>query len=279
LSSIVKGTRINDSFASANSNLHQDNILGRDQVYIIDKDITVTEYAPDIFAHLRRLDGYGLNDLEASMDPSLDANVRKIFKSGEGMGKSGSFFFFSHDTNFLIKTMTQSDFSAFKKVFRSYFEHICKYPNSLLARIYGVYAIEMDGCDPVYLILMGNSKKCKDEHVKRIYDLKGSMVNREVIGDESSFKNTAVLKDKNYLRLRADQKCIRFHEKDIDKIMDQMGMDITLLKQFNLMDYSLLFVIEYNPKFAIKNPHFFKHDSNGELSYPLTPSKEHMYEL
>ena len=45
-------------------------------------------------------------------------------KAGEGMGKSGSFFFISHDSEFLIKTMTDSDFTAFKKLFRAYFEHV-----------------------------------------------------------------------------------------------------------------------------------------------------------
>ena len=60
------------------------------------------------------------------------------------MGKSGSFFFFSHDTNFLIKTMTMNDFNAFMYLFKFYFEHINQYPESLIARIYGVYSIQMD---------------------------------------------------------------------------------------------------------------------------------------
>ena len=34
-------------------------------------------------------------------------------KAGEGMGKSGSFFFFSHDQSMLIKTMTLDDLQAF----------------------------------------------------------------------------------------------------------------------------------------------------------------------
>lgn len=118
------------------------------------------------------------------------------------MGKSGSFFFFSHDDTFLIKTMTIGDFTAFSTLLKPYFEHVNRYPNSLLARIYGVYSVTMDETNPVYLILMGNSKKCEDRHIKSIFDLKGSMVKREVEGE--SFKNTAVLKDKNFLKLKAD---------------------------------------------------------------------------
>lgn len=62
------------------------------------------------------------------MDPIIDKNVERIFKSGEGMGKSGSFFFFSHDDRFLIKTMTNHDFHAWMKMFEDYYIHISTYP-------------------------------------------------------------------------------------------------------------------------------------------------------
>lgn len=32
-------------------------------------------------------------------------NIDAVFKAGESQGKSGSFFFFSHDRKFIIKTM------------------------------------------------------------------------------------------------------------------------------------------------------------------------------
>jgi 1-phosphatidylinositol-4-phosphate 5-kinase len=73
------------------------------------------------------------------MNPFNEKNKKAIQKSGEGMGKSGSFFFFSHDKKLLIKTMTTGDFEAFMKLFRDYFYHINDYPQSLLARVYGIY--------------------------------------------------------------------------------------------------------------------------------------------
>lgn len=154
---------------------------------------------------MRDLDGYENKHIRLSLNPDLEANQDKIFKSGEGMGKSGSFFFFSHDDNFLIKTMTIDDFRAFKKMFQFYFHHINVYRKSLIAPIYGVYSIKMDDKDPVFLILMGNTKKkCKNCHMKRIFDLKGSLVKREVFKHEDikEFKNTAVLKDKNLLHMK-----------------------------------------------------------------------------
>jgi hypothetical protein len=40
--------------------------------------------------------------------PSLSPKFNRdaVFKAGEGAGASGSFFFFSHDRKFIIKTMT-----------------------------------------------------------------------------------------------------------------------------------------------------------------------------
>mmetsp|Transcript_8448 Transcript_8448/g.12892 ORF Transcript_8448/g.12892 Transcript_8448/m.12892 type:complete len:139 (+) Transcript_8448:2986-3402(+) len=48
-----------------------------------------------------------------------------------------------------------------------------------------------------------------------------------------------------------------------------MGRDISLLRHFNLMDYSLLFIIEYNPKYVEYFPEQFVHDNNGKLKYPV----------
>jgi hypothetical protein len=36
-----------------------------------------------------------------------------VFKAGEGAGRSGSFFFFSHDRKFIIKTMTKEELDLY----------------------------------------------------------------------------------------------------------------------------------------------------------------------
>lgn len=93
--------------------------------------------------------------------------------------------------------MTSGDFNAFMKLFRDYFNHINNYPESLLARIYGIYQISMGDQNPVYLVMMGNTMKTEsDKFVKYTFDLKGSMVSREV---KEKVKNTYCLKDKNIL--------------------------------------------------------------------------------
>jgi 1-phosphatidylinositol-4-phosphate 5-kinase len=39
----------------------------------------------------------------------LSNNCDQIFNAGEGGGRSGSFFFFSYDSKFLIKTILKSE--------------------------------------------------------------------------------------------------------------------------------------------------------------------------
>jgi hypothetical protein len=40
--------------------------------------------------------------------------------------------------------MTIGDYTAFKKLFQYYFMHVNTHPKSLLARIYGVYSVQME---------------------------------------------------------------------------------------------------------------------------------------
>ena len=101
--------------------------INPNQFHVIDQEIECTEFSPDVFAHLRDMDGFNNQNLMESLSPEIDANIKRIFSAGEGMGKSGNFFFFSHDNNFLIKTMTLGDFSAFKKLFQYYFMHVNTY--------------------------------------------------------------------------------------------------------------------------------------------------------
>jgi hypothetical protein len=61
-----------------------------------------------IFQRLRLLDGINYNQILQSLNPNK--NRDQIFSSGEASGASGSFFFFSHDKRFIVKTMTNEEF-------------------------------------------------------------------------------------------------------------------------------------------------------------------------
>jgi len=60
---------------------------------------------------------WGINDFSNfynSLSPKFNRDM--IFKAGEGAGRSGSFFFFSHDQKFVVKTMTSAELALVKKM-------------------------------------------------------------------------------------------------------------------------------------------------------------------
>tara|TARA_B110000285_G_C15054626_1_gene578855 strand:+ start:748 stop:993 length:246 start_codon:yes stop_codon:yes gene_type:complete len=66
------------------------------------------------------------------------------------------------------------------------------------------------------------------------------------------------------LAFQLDEIFLKFQENDIKMIVDRMEYDLSLLQSFNLMDYSLLFVVAYNPKFVEANHDLFELGKKGE---------------
>jgi len=57
------------------------------------------------------MDNVASKDILGSLDAAK--NRQQVFKAKESAGKSGSFFFFSYDRRFLIKTMNNSELEVF----------------------------------------------------------------------------------------------------------------------------------------------------------------------
>ena len=130
-----------------------------------------------------------------SLSPKF--NREKVFKAGEGAGRSGSFFFFSHDSKFIIKTLTSEELKLLLKLAPSLSKHHKENPTSLLAKIFGVFQVRCSKMGDVNLILMENTMRVvNDDYLKYVFDLKGSSVARFVQGKT---KNTTTLKDVNFL--------------------------------------------------------------------------------
>lgn len=57
--------------------------------------------------------------------------------------------------------MTESELVTFKAMFKSYHEFLINKkredPPSILARIYGIFTVQMEDILPIHLILMGNT--------------------------------------------------------------------------------------------------------------------------
>ena len=85
-------------------------------------------------------------------------NYQNIFKAGEGAGKSGSFFFFTFDNRFLIKTLQGEEKSKLLNMMNLYINHIKETNNeSLIARIYGIFTFKTNQFNAVDVMIMQNT--------------------------------------------------------------------------------------------------------------------------
>ena len=118
--------------------------------------ITVTEYAPEIFRKIMQHDGINRKILDDSFN--LTKNINNISKLKISEGKSGSFFFFTYDNRFLMKTIPEGEKKALLGEFlKKYYNNINDENNSsLLGRIYGLYTLKIGFFSSINLILMEN---------------------------------------------------------------------------------------------------------------------------
>lgn len=84
----------------------------------INEEIRTIEHAPILFQELRKFDN--ITDAQIQKSLNTEANRSQVFKAKESAGKSGSFFFFSYDKKFLIKTMNNNELRVFKAALPEY---------------------------------------------------------------------------------------------------------------------------------------------------------------
>lgn len=127
-------------FDSASSSLNSN--LVDDESKSAKNDAIIIEHCPYIFENIRFEDDLDYPELLMSLDPL--ANKQNMLKLKESSGKSGSFFFFSYDKQFIIKTVKQHELETMLDNFmENYYDQVLDNPDSLLTRIYGLYTIEI----------------------------------------------------------------------------------------------------------------------------------------
>ena len=205
------------------------------------EDAFITEYFADKFDELRKDDGITDDIMIKSFSPIK--NKSAIDKMGESKGKSGSFFFYSHDRKFIIKTITNEEKETMDKILIDYYLYIKQHDNTLITKIYGIYTVVIKNASSVNVILMQNLFGCSPIHIQRMFDLKGSSVQRKT-KNVQKWRKDQVLKDMDYQWLtHVERKLINFNLEDIQEIKKNMENDINFYKRLLLMDYSLLFII------------------------------------
>ncbi|KAL7416330.1 hypothetical protein BDY24DRAFT_379321 [Mrakia frigida] len=194
-------------------------------------DFKFKDYAPWVFRDLR--DNHFHLD---AADYLLSLTAKYILSELGSPGKSGSFFYFSRDYRFIIKTISHTEHKFLRKILPQYHAHVASNPHTLLSRFYGLHRVKLPRGRKIHFVIMNNLfPPHRDIH--ETFDLKGSSVGREYPEEKAKNKKGAVLKDINWVR--RDRKLDLGPEKAA-LLSEQLRRDAEFLKKMHIMDYSLL---------------------------------------
>lgn len=207
------------------------NFDGNDMTPSLKYDFKFKDYCPEVFREMRGI--FGLDQA----DYLISITGRYILSELGLPGKSGSFFYYSRDFRFIIKTIHHSEHKQLRRILKDYYNHVKLNPNTLISQIYGLHRVKMplgNGVKrKVHFIVMNNLfPPHRDIHLK--YDLKGSTWGRYTRQGDVDVKP---LKDLNWLE---DHQQINFGPNKRKVFVDQLEKDVGFLKKINSMDYSLL---------------------------------------
>lgn len=193
-------------------------------------DFKFKDYSPWVFRHLRSI--FGLDPA----DYLMSLTSKYILSELGSPGKSGSFFYFSRDYKYIIKTIHHAEHKLLRKVLRDYYKHVVDNPNTLISQFYGLHRVKIPYGRKIHFVVMNNLfPPHRDIH--QMFDLKGSTIGRE-FKEEGLEKNPrATLKDLNWLRRNLH---LEFDLQMKDVFVEQMRRDVALLQRLHIMDYSLL---------------------------------------
>ena len=173
------------------------------------------------------------------LDPAdylLSLTAKYILSELGSPGKSGSFFYFSRDYRFIIKTIHHTEHKFLRKILPEYYQHVKANPHTLLSRFYGLHRVKLPRGRKIHFVIMNNLfPPHKDVH--ETYDLKGSTVGREYPEEKAEKNPRAVLKDLNWINRKRQ---LELGPEKRALLTEQLRRDSELLKHLHVMDYSLL---------------------------------------
>ncbi|XP_021859576.1 phosphatidylinositol 4-phosphate 5-kinase 6 [Spinacia oleracea] len=213
-------------------------------------DFKWKDYCPLVFRTLRTLFKVDAADYMLSICGN-DA-LREL----SSPGKSGSFFYLTHDDKYMIKTMKKSEVKVLLRMLRAYYNHVRTFEDTLVTRFYGLHCVKLTGATQkkVRFVIMGNLF-CTEYAIHRRFDLKGSSHGRTTDKPDSEIDPTTTLKDLdlNYI--------FRLQRFWFQEFCRQVDRDCDFLEQERIMDYSLLVGLHFRDSGA-KNAEG-KEDSNS----------------
>ena len=213
------------------------------------------DFAPKIFYNLRNLYGISNDDYLKSLGPenflcNLIITKNKSLKEICSSGKSGSFFYYSYDSKYLMKTIPESEFIKFREMLQDYYLYMYEHPKTLLQRFFGLYMCLFNDTKMHFVVMNNVFNTPLKVHYK--YDLKGSTYKRmsrkckEINYDNYNFD--IAMKDNDFTDRNEVINLSPYYKKIL---FQEAKSDSKFLSDHNINDYSFLIGV-YDKNFINK---------------------------
>ena len=193
------------------------------------RDFKFKEYAPEVFRHIRDLSGISAEEYLLTVCGDFQ------FLEFISNSKSGQFFFYTHERQYMIKTVSKDESKFLRKILPQYHHHLSQNPNTLLTKIYGMHRVKPHKKPERHFLIFSNVFNTR-KFIHKTFDLKGSLVGRFATEKEKSAGHP-VLKDQDFVN---DGITINIGPLRAKLLKEQIERDVEFLRQLNIMDYSLL---------------------------------------
>ncbi len=161
-------------------------------------------------------------------------------KLGNDGGRSDAIFYFSYDKKFIVKSVKDEELDLYcKELLPGIHIHFTNNPSSHIAKICAALKFKVNGLE-INIIVMKNllygftGPKAK-------FDLKGSMVNRQVLKDLNiafdQLDSSKIYKDLDFLSVK---KILSLSYEDETRIKNAIKKDVEFFRLRNIIDYSLI---------------------------------------
>ncbi|WJX36668.1 Phosphatidylinositol 4-phosphate 5-kinase 6 [Trifolium repens] len=187
------------------------------------------DYCPVVFRALRKL--FKVDPADYMISICGNDALREL----SSPGKSGSFFYLTHDDRYMIKTMKKAEVKVFIKMLPAYYKHVRAFENTLVTKFFGLHCVKLTGTaqKKVRFVIMGNIF-CSQYVIHRRFDLKGSTFGRNTDKPEAEIEPTTTLKDLDLNFI------FRLQKSWFQEFCRQVSRDCEFLEHERVMDYSML---------------------------------------
>lgn len=204
-------------------------------------EISLIEYAPKTFRNLRKLDNITQQTIELSFN--IEDNIKPLNNFQGSEGKSGSVFFITHDSKFIIKTISKQELNAMLNfLLENYYKLNAERSVTYLTRIYGLFTLQT-GSSELHVVLMENIAPFNKQSLLYKFDLKGSIQGRRT--KQLFSKKGKTFKDLDYIDIKDKEPNAKIilETKVVRAMKKVIKEDLKILREANLMDYSLFIAV------------------------------------